>query len=162
MAEPKPATNRPPVKPDERHLERLDRAHYNKHTSLALGVMFALVLAMVAGAILWHLLSRGPTVVANRFVELAAKGKVDRAYIEASSIELRQRMSLEQFTTLLDAVHMDKARKVTWTVRHQDADRAEAVGQFILDGGATETLTMSFIEEFDDWKVDDLALVLPR
>jgi len=162
MAEPAPTTKRHIAGADEKHLERLDRRHYSGHTRIAFGAMCGLVLLLAVGMTLWLLVSTGPTVVAERFVELAASGKADRAYVETSSIGLRQRMSLEQFMDLLNQLHLYGVKTVTWTVNHKDPDRANVLGQVVLDSGATETLAMSFIEEFDDWKVDDLGLVLPR
>jgi hypothetical protein len=149
------------AKPDE-SLERLqDSKHYAKHTRIAFAAVFSVFGVLVGGILLWLFLTRGPMIVADRFIEFVSHGQIDRAYVEASSIELRQRMSIEQFTDLIDRLQLAKAKKVSWKISHQDADGAEAVGQVTLDGGASETLSMSFIGEFDDWKVDGLDLAAP-
>ena len=153
-----PPKKRAPPKPDER-LERLrDSKHYTKHTRIALAAAFSVFVVLVGGILLWLALTRGPTLVANRFIELVSDGKIDRAYVEASSIELRQRLTLDQFTSLLSRLELDKAKSASWTVRHKDADTAEALGQVVLDSGMTESVTFSFVEEFDDWKVNGLDL----
>ncbi len=75
---------------------------------------------LVGGILLWLMLTRGPTIVANRFIELTGNGKMDRAYVEASSVELRQRLSLEQFTALILRLHLDEAASASWTIGHKD------------------------------------------
>jgi hypothetical protein len=149
------------AKPDE-NLERLrDSRHYAKHTRIALAAAFSVFVVLVGGILLWLLLTRGPTIVADRFIELVSDGKIDRAYVEASSIELRQRLTFEQFTGLVDRLQLARAKSATWTVGHKDAERAGALGLVVLEGGTTETVTMSFVAEFDDWKVDSFDLAAP-
>jgi hypothetical protein len=153
-----PTQQRRPAKPDE-NLQRLrDSKHYAKHTRIALAAAFAVFFVLVGGILLWLLLTRGPRIVANRFIDLSAHGKIDRAYVEGSSIELRQRMSLEQFTALILRLRLDKATSASWTIGHQVDERAEAVGQVTLNDGTKEAVTMTFVEEFDDWKVSGFDL----
>jgi hypothetical protein len=153
-----PTQPRRPAKPDE-NLQRLhDSRHYAKHTRIALAAAFAVFIVLVGSILLWLMLTRGPRIVANRFIELTANGKIDRAYVEGSSIELRQRMSLEQFTVLILRLHLDKAKSAGWTMGHKDDEGAEAVGQVTLNDGTKEAVTMTFVEEFDDWKVNGLDL----
>lgn len=150
-----------PAKPDE-NLQRLrDSRHYAKHTRIALAAAFSVFVVLVGGILLWLLLTRGPTIVADRFIELVSDGKIDRAYVEASSIELRQRLTFEEFTGLVDRLQLAKVKSASWTVGQKDAERAGALGLLVLDGGTTETVTMSFVAEFDDWKVDGFELLAP-
>ena len=153
-----PAQQRRPAKPAP-HLQRLRASrHYKKHTRIALAAAFSVFVVLVGGILLWLLLTRGPTIVVDRFIELASHGKIDRAYVEASSIELRQRLTFEQFTALVSRLQLDKAKSASWTVGHKNTDGAGAVGQVVLDSGKTETVTMSFAEESDDWKVNGFDL----
>jgi hypothetical protein len=152
---------KPAAKPDP-NLQRLrDSKHYAKHTRIALAVAFSVFVVLVGGILLWLALTRGPTIVADRFIELVTHGKSDRAYVESSSIELRQHITFDQFNALIDRLQLAKAKTASWTVRHKNADRAEALGTVVLGDGSTEMLTMSFVAEFDDWKVASFALATP-
>ncbi len=141
-------------KPPDPALQRLhDSHHYAKHTRIALAAAFSVFAVLIGGIVLWLVLTRGSAIVADRFIELITHNKIDRAYVESSAIELREQMSLDQFTNLVTKLRLTSVKSATWTVRHKDAARQDLQGQIVLTDGSSETLAISFIEEFDDWKV---------
>ena len=140
-------------KPDAA-LQRLhDSRHYAKHTRIALAAAFAIFAVLIGGIVLWLVLTRGSAIVADRFIELITHNKIDRAYVESSSIELREQMSLDQFTNLVTKLRLGSVKSAVWAVQHKDAERQDLQGQITLTDGSSETLAISFIAEFDDWKV---------
>ena len=140
-------------KPDPNLVRLHDSRHYAKHTRIALAAAFAVFAVLIGAIVLWLVLTRGSAIVADRFIELITHNKIDRAYVESSSIELREQMSLEQFTDLATKLHLASVKSVSWTVQHKDAARQDLQGQIVLTDGTSETLAISFIAEFDDWKV---------
>jgi dipeptidase len=42
-------------------------------------------------------------------------------------------------------------------VLRKDADRQELAGKILLNDGSTEMLSVTFIDEFDDWKVESFG-----
>lgn len=148
-------------KPDPNVVRLHDSRHYVKHTRIALAAVFGIFAALIGAIVLWLVLTRGSAIVADRFVELITHNKIDRAYVESSAIELRERMSLEQFTDLVTKLRLTSVKSVSWTVRHKDAERQDLQGQIMLTDGTSETLAISFIDEFDDWKVLNLGLAAP-
>ncbi len=149
------------AKPDA-NLQRLhDSLHYAKHTRIALAVAFAIFAVLVGAIVLWLMLTRGSVIVADRFIELITHNKIDRAYVEASAIELREQMSMDQFTDLVTKLRLASVKSATWTVRHKDAERQDLQGQIVMIDGTSETLFFSFIAEFDDWKVLNFGPAAP-
>jgi hypothetical protein len=141
------------LKPDENLLRLHDSRHYVKHTRIALAAAFSIFAVLIGAILLWLMLTRGSAIVADRFIELINHNKIDRAYVEASAIELREQMSLDQFTDLVTKLRLTSVKSATWTVRHKDAERQDLQGQIVMLDGTSETLAISFIAEFDDWKV---------
>jgi hypothetical protein len=140
-------------KPDP-NVQRLhDSRHYVKHTRIALAAAFGIFAVLIGAIVLWLMLTRGPAIVADRFIDLITQNKIDRAYVESSAIELREQMSQDQFTALVTKLRLTAVKSVSWTVRHKDAERQDLQGQIVLTDGTSETLAISFIPEFDDWKV---------
>jgi len=84
-------------------------------------------------------------------IALAAAFSIFAVLIGA--IELRERMSLDQFTDLVIKLRLPSVKSASWTVRHKDAEHQDLLGQIVLTDGTSETLAISFIDEFDDWKV---------
>ena len=144
-------------KPDPNLVRLHDSRHYARHTRIALAAAFSIFAVLIGGILLWLYLTRGAGVVGDRFIELITHNKIDRAYVESSSIELRQRMTLDQFTDLIARLKLTSARSASWTVLHQDADHQELTGKILLNDGSTEMLNVTFIDEFDDWKVESFA-----
>ena len=150
--QPRPQQQERP-KPDL-NLQRLhDSRHYVKHTRIALAAAFGIFAVLIGAIVLWLALTRGSAIVGDRFIELITHNQIDRAYVESSAIELRERMSLDQFTDLVIKLRLPSVKSASWTVRHKDAEHQDLQGQIVLTDGTSETLAISFIDEFDDWKV---------
>ena len=141
------------AKPDANLLRLHDSRHYARHTRIALAAAFSIFVALIGGILLWLYLTRGAGIVGDRFIELITHNKIDRAYVESSSIELREQMSLDQFTNLVTKLRLASVKSAIWTVRHKDEEHQDLQGQIVLTDGSSETLAISFIAEFDDWKV---------
>ena len=151
-----PAQQQRPAKPDPNLLRLRDTKHYNKHTRIALAAMFAIFIVLIGAIWLWLGLTRGPAVVGDRFIELITHNKIDRAYVESSSIELRERLTLDQFTDLVSRLKLTSAKSASWTVRSKDASHADLDAVVLMNDGSTGRFAVTFIEEFDDWKVESV------
>ena len=145
------------AKPDANLLRLHDSRHYVRHTRIALAAAFSIFVVLIGGILLWLYLTRGAGIVGDRFIELITHNKIDRAYVESSSIELRQRMTLDQFTDLVARLQLTSAKSASWTVLHKDAKHQELEGKLLLNDGSAEILYVIFIDEFDDWKVEDFG-----
>ena len=145
------------AKPDPNVVRLHDSRHYAKHTRIALAATFAVFIVLVGGILLWLVLTRGPAIVGNRFIDLVSDNKIDRAYVEASAIELRQRLTFEQFTDLVTRLQLPNAKSASWSVRQKGQGQQIMLGHVLLNDGSTRDIAVTFIQEFDDWKVDDIA-----
>jgi hypothetical protein len=145
------------AKPDPNNVRLHDSRHYAKHTRIALAVTFAVFIVLVGGILLWLVLTRGPAIVGDRFIELVSHNKIDRAYVEASAIELRQRLTFEQFTDLVTRLQLTDAKSASWSVQQKGQEQETMLGKVLLNDGSTRAIAVTFIREFDDWKVGDIA-----
>ncbi len=145
------------AKPDPNTLRLHDSRHYARHTRIALAVTFAVFIVLVSGILLWLLLTRGPAIVGNRFIELVSHNKIDRAYVEVSAIELRQRLTFEQFTDLVARLRLPDAKSASWSEQQKGQGRETMLGHVLLNDGSTRIIVVTFIQEFDDWKVVGIA-----
>jgi hypothetical protein len=145
------------AKPDANLLRLHDSRHYARHTRIALAAAFSIFVVLIGGILLWLYLTRGAGIVGDRFIELITHNKIDRAYVESSSIELRQRMTLDQFTDLIARLKLTSAKSASWTVLHKDPNHQQLEGKLLLNDGSAEILYVIFIDEFDDWKVEDFG-----
>ena len=145
------------AKPDPNVVRLHDSRHYTKHTRIALAATFAVFFVLVGGILLWLVLTRGPAIVGDRFIELVSHNKIDRAYIEASAIELRQRLTFEQFTDLVTRLQLTDAKSASWSVQQKGQGQETMLGTVLLNDGSTRAIAVTFVQEFDDWKVGDIA-----